>query len=40
MAFDKIDITYKEKLILESKDQLDKCEIAYETYGKINKNKK
>ena len=39
MAFDKIDITFKEKLILESKDQLDKCEIAYETYGKINKNK-
>ena len=39
MAFDKIDITFKEKLILESKDQLNKCEIAYETYGKINKNK-
>ena len=32
MAFDKIDITFKEKLILESKDQLDKYEIAYETY--------
>lgn len=39
MAFDKIDITFKEKLILESKDQLDKCEIAYETYGNLNKNK-
>ena len=40
MCINKIEITYKEKLILESKDSLSKCEIAYQTYGKLNKKKK
>ena len=39
MLINKIEITYKEKLILESKDSLSKCEIAYQTYGKLNKKK-